>query len=463
MRETVNKSYLLTVLLIILAFNYLDRFALGVVLQDIKVDLDLTDTQLGLLTGIAFALFYSVMGIPIARWADRGNRVTIISLTTALWSVAVALCGSAASFFQLLLIRVGVAVGEAGCIPPAHSLIAEHFSRAERPRALAIYMLGAPLSMVTGYFLAGWLNELYGWRTLFFVLGLPGIALALIAAFTLPEPRRRQATRTSTTTIPSPSVSKSEAIAAQPLAFGVVCRTLWTNATFRHLLFSFAVLQFFANGIAQWQPSFFIRSYGLSTGELGTWMAVTYGVCGILGTYLGGAVASRHAAHDERLQLRVMAAACCGFGIVLTLVYLSPSHYIAFGLIGLAAIGGGAINGPLFATIQTVVPPEMRAVSIAVIYFFANLIGMGLGPLAAGALSDALQPWAGDESLRYSLLALCPGYAWVAWHLWQGSQSVSHDLDGLYPNAGDVAHDDGAGVDAGPVTQARATGRFLKE
>ena len=162
MRATVYRNYLLTVLLVILAFNYVDRVALGLLLQDIKVDLDLSDTQLGFLSGIAFALFYSVMGIPIARWADRGNRVMIITVTTALWSVAVALCGLAGSFLQLLLIRIGVAVGEAGCIPPAHSLIADYFTRAERPRAVARYMLGGPLSFVIGYFLAGWLNQLCG-------------------------------------------------------------------------------------------------------------------------------------------------------------------------------------------------------------------------------------------------------------------------------------------------------------
>src|SRR5512145_1715882 len=136
------RNYLLGVLALVLASNCMDRIALGLVLQDIKIDLALSDTQLGLLTGIAFALFYSVMGIPIARWADRGNRVTIITITTALWSAAVALCAMAGNFLQLLLIRIGVAVGEAGCIPPAHSLIAEYFTRAERPRAVAIYMLG---------------------------------------------------------------------------------------------------------------------------------------------------------------------------------------------------------------------------------------------------------------------------------------------------------------------------------
>src|SRR5882672_8968801 len=163
MKESVYKNYLLTVLLAVYAFNAVDRLALGLVLQNIKSDLALSDTQLGFLTGIAFALFYSVMGIPIARWADRGDRVTIISITTTLWSVAVILCGVAGTFLQLLLIRIGVAVGEAGCIPAANSLIPDYFTRSERPRAVGIYMLAGAISVLVGYMLGGWLNQIYGW------------------------------------------------------------------------------------------------------------------------------------------------------------------------------------------------------------------------------------------------------------------------------------------------------------
>src|SRR5262249_49919632 len=152
-------NYLVTLLMVIFAFNFLDRLALGIALQDIKFELHLSDTQLGFLSGIAFASFYALMGIPIARWADRGNRVTIIGLTTALWSAAVALCGVAMSFAQLLLIRVGVAVGEAGCQPSALSLISDYFNRAERPRAIGVYTMGAPLSFMVGFFAAGWLNQ----------------------------------------------------------------------------------------------------------------------------------------------------------------------------------------------------------------------------------------------------------------------------------------------------------------
>jgi MFS family permease len=441
-RATVYKHYLLTVLAVILASNFVDRVALGLLLQDIKVDLDLSDTQLGLLTGIAFALFYSVMGIPIAHRADRGNRVTIITITTAVWSAAVALCGIAGNFLQLLLIRVGVAVGEAGCIPPAHSLIADCFTRAERPRAVARYMLGYPVSYVIGYLLAGWLNELYGWRVTFMLLGLPGLALAALAWCTLREPRSGGTTEEAARRLAATSLSLQPEDAAPSSVHPTlkeVCVTLWGNTTFRHLLLCWSVASLFNYGIWQWKPAFFIRSYGLDTGEVGTWFAVIYGVGGLLGTYLGGELASRHAAHNERLQLKAMAIAYCSFGVISAGIYLSPNHYLALGFMALATVGVTTTTGPLFATIQTLVPARMRAMSIAVIYLFANLIGMGLGPLAAGALSDAFRPWAGEESLRYALLALCPGYLWAGWHLWWGSRSVSRDLK-IVQARDDVVH-----------------------
>jgi len=415
-KEGAKRRYLLLVLLIIYAFSEMDRLALGLVLQNIKADLGLSDTQLGTLSGIAFALFYSVVGIPIARWADRGNRVTIISVTVALWSIMVALCGFAASFAQLLLIRVGVAVGESGCVPPAHSLIADYFTRAERPRAVAIYLLGGSLSVVIGYFFAGWLNEFYGWRTMFITLGLPGLGLSALAWFTLKEPRRdRHSIQITPPSQPSPSLK-------------VVCTTFWSNRTFVHLLLAYSVASFFANGIANWQPTFFVRSYGLKTGELGTWFTLIYGLGGMVGIYLGGQWASRRAALNERLQLRAMALMYGFFGCISTLIYLSSNLYLAFGLLGFAFVGGAAIVGPMFAMIQTLVPVHMRATAVALIFLFANLIGMGLGPLVSGALSDALRPWAGEQSLRYALLLLSPGYLWAGWHLWRGSSTVTRDL-----------------------------------
>lgn len=416
------KSYLLTILLVTLAFNYVDRLALGLLLQDIKVDLLLSDTQLGLLSGIAFALFYSVMGIPIARWADKGNRVAIISITTAVWSVAVAFSGMAGSFMQLLSIRIAVAVGEAGCIPPAQSLIADHFTRAERARATARYMMGNPLSLLIGYFLAGWLNELYGWRTTFVILGLPGVALAALTWLTLKEPRNQQPTSLKTEV-------EVSSVPAQP-TLAEVCRILWANATFRHLLLAFSVMYFFGYGIGKWQPAFFSRSFGLQSGELGTWFAGC-GLVGVLGMYLGGELASRYAAKKEELQIKATMVIVVASAAIQACIYLSPSAPVAFGFLALSFVVFNMTAGPLFAMVQSLVPGSMRATAVALVYLFINLIGLGLGPLVAGILSDALHASLGEESLRYALVALCPGYLWAGWHLWRASRTVRRDLASL--------------------------------
>lgn len=428
MKGATGRNYLLGVLLVIYAFNNVDRMALALLLQSIKGDLHLSDTQLGALTGIAFALFYSIMGLPIARLVDFGNRISIISITTALWSVAVMFCGSAGTFLQLLLIRVGVAVGESGCVPAAYSLISDYFSRAERPRAIATYLQGGTLSILIGYCAAGWLNQLYGWRTTFVALGAPGVGLAFLAAISLREPRRsvtkdslNAAGATESGDVPGPTEGRP--------SVKVVCATLYRNRSFRRLLLFYSIASFFNVGIVHWQQAFFVRSFGLSTGELGTWMAVVSGVGVMLGIYLGGHWASRYAANMEDVQLKVLTVTYCGVGALSAAIYLVPDKYAAFALVGLWNLAGTTASGPLFATIQSLVPERMRATSVAIMYFCANLIGMGFGPLAVGILSDALHPWVGQESLRYSLLAVCPGYLWGAWYLWTASGTVIADIE----------------------------------
>lgn len=414
--NVTNRNLLLTILTAIVVFNYVDRLALGLLLQDIKVDLSLSDTQLGFLTGISFALFYAVMGIPIGRWADSGNRVTIITLTTAIWSVGVALCGAAVNFMQLMLVRVGVAVGEAGCHPPALSLIADYFGRAEQPRIVSRYLLGWPIALVVGNFAAGWINELYGWRTTFVVLGLPGLALAALAGLALKEPRR-----TVLPTAAQPAATSPEDLPA----LKYVITSLWRNPAYRHMLFCQSLVAFFTYGIMQWQPAFFVRSYGLQTGELGVWLAAVYGTGGFLGTYIGGELAFKHAANNERLQLRAIAVLLSMSTVLLGAVYLVSNYYLAFALLGINALVGASTNGPTFATTQTLVPARMRAMSVALVLFFSNLIGLGFGPLGVGMLSDAFQSLFGQESLRYALVLFCPGYLWCAWHAWRASSTAS--------------------------------------
>jgi predicted MFS family arabinose efflux permease len=417
-RESAYKNCLLAVLMAILAFNLMDGLTLGLLLQSIKLSLSLSDTQLGLLSGVAFAFFYSIMGIPLARWADRGNRVTIIALTTALWSVALLLCGIAANFTQLLSVRVLVAVGEAGCMPVASSLMGDYFTREERPRAMSRYMMAAPLSCVVGFFLAGWLNECYGWRATFALLGLPGLLLAVIAWFTLREPRL-VGTR-------PPDVDTRTSAAQPPLR--EIGKTLWRNATFRHLLLSYVVMTFCGNGTTQWLSTFFVRSYGIGTGELGTWFAVIYGTGGAIGVYCGGELAARYAANDERLQIKTMVWMFAALGVSTPLIFLPWHRYFAFAIIWINSICTAVTTGPLFAVIQTLVRERMRAQAVALLFLFSNLIGMGLGPLAVGGMSDLWHPRAGEQSLRYALLAMSPAFFWIAWHLWRASRTVTADI-----------------------------------
>jgi len=296
-------------------------------------------------------------------------------------------------------------------------------------------MLGSPLSIVFGFFVGGWLNEFYGWRASFMMLGLPGLAVAGWARFSLREPRRDKPTMDGATKIPPSTLSQPGGMASSipPRNIREVFATLWANITFRQLLFSVSVNSFFAYGIVQWLPAFFIRKYGLTTGELGTWLAAIQGLGGLVGFYLGGEWASRYAANNERLQLTAMATVTVSFGIVSAFIYLSPNLHMAFGLLVIATVGGLMINGPLFALIQTLVPQRMRATAVALIFLFANLIG-GLGPWVTGALSDALRPLVGEESLRYSLLVLCPGFLWSAWHFWRGSRTVTHDIETAQTN-----------------------------
>lgn len=445
MRKTAYRRYLLAVLLVVLALNLSDRLALGLALQNIKSELRLSDTQLGLLTGIAFTFFHAVMGVPIARWADRGNRVRIITLTLALCSVMVAITGKVANFVQLLGVRSAVAVGEAGCMPVANSLIADYFVRSERPRASGIYLTGGYLSVVIGYFLGGWFNQFYGWRVMFMLLGIPGLVLAVLVRGTLREPRldaakgggRNSEAKVGCTeagafrpgTPSSPQLLTDASGEAPNLR--EVFAVLWSNRTFRHLVCFLSIGSLFGTGIGQWQATYFIRSYGLSTGQLGTWFAVVSGLMGFVGVNLGGILATRYAPNDEAAQFRAMAIISSVLALVWSGIYFAHNYYVSFCFMGLGTLGFAMFSGPIFGAVQSLVPTRMRAMAAATLTLFSNLIGGGVGPLVAGAMSDALHGAFGAESLRWALLALCPGYIWAGWYLWRASKTVSGDIDAL--------------------------------
>lgn len=407
------RHYLLVLLTLVAVFNYLDRFVLSLVMESIKQDLQLSDSQLGLLTGFAFSLFYAVLGLPIARWADRGNRNTIVTITTALWSCMVALSALVGNFTQLLLVRVGVAVGEAGCQPPAQSWIADYFERAERPRALAIYTMCFPLAIIIGYLGGGWLAEHYGWRTTFIVIGLPGVLLALLVKFTLREPRLQQKSLVTANITPS---------------FKDVLATLWRQRTFPHIVMAFIIAYLFGAGIFMWLPTFFIRSHGMDTSEVGAWLAFASGACGVIGTYLGGVLTTRYAASQESLHMRATALSFVTASALYMVAYLTTNKYLALACIATLTFLAALTTGMIFSAIQSLVAERMRSVALALVFLFANLIGAGLGPLLAGVASDLMAPLFGQESLRYALVLLSPGYLWAAFHYWKASYTIEADI-----------------------------------
>jgi len=435
-----HRTYVLAVLFWLSVFNSTDNVALALVLQNIKLDLSLTDTELGVLTGIAFALFYSLVGLGVARWADRGDRVAIISATAVVWSVLVAACGTVTNFVQLFLLRVGIGIGEAGYFPASQSLIADYFDRDERPRATAILVTAAGVTYLIGYGVAGWLNELYGWRIMFAMLGMPGLAVAALAWLTLREPRfeSSHSNIVARFSFAARSLRKTTAAASASPRLKDVAITLWSNRTLRQLLFFITASSFVTAGISRWQPSFFVRSHGLASGELGTYFALACGIGGGVGPLLGGMWASHYAANNERLQLRVAGGVWCGMTILSGSMYLIPNYHIVFGLFGLQMVATTGIFGPFWAIVQTLVPQTMRATAVAVFMLVGNLLGTGLGPLVAGLLSDALRARFGEESLRYALLLLSSGFLWTAWHLWQASRYVSRDL--ALPHVGQGGH-----------------------
>ena len=417
------KNFLLAMLVLAGVVTTFERFVFSLALEPIKHELQLSDSQLGLMTGIAFAAFYAIAGIPIARWADRGNRVTITALAVGLSGAMVSLCGTVSSFSQLLLIRAGVAVGESGIMPTGQSLLPDYFDRAERPFATAIYFSFYSISMIVGYLLGGWLIESYGWRTTFMVMGLPGIAVAITFKLTINEPRL--------------SRSKSQCIQPPPLVESF--RVLWQQKTFRQLFLSFCVAYFFSMGVSQWLAVFLIRSHDMSSSEVGAWLALSFGIFGTIGTYLGGYYASRFAHRKEKLQMRALACVIICYGFASVLAYLSPNKYISLTFIGVSAIAGTFGNGPIFAALQSLVDENIRSVAIAITFMAANLIGFGLGPLVLGIVSDLLYPIFQQESLRYALVIFSPGTLWVALHYWKAGNTIEGDIKLVESKANSLA------------------------
>jgi predicted MFS family arabinose efflux permease len=412
----VYRSYALSLFLLVYIINFVDRQIFGILIEPIRLEIDLSDTQLGLLGGIAFAIFYTFAGIPIARWADVGVRKNIVALALVIWSVMTMFTSTAKGFGTLLIARVGVGIGEAGCSPPIHSLISDMYPEEERATALSTYALGIPIGAAIGTLLGGWIGEYFGWRMAFMVVGLPGIIVAIVVFFTVREPPRGHSEPDHV------QVQKDLVPLADTLRF------LWSLRAFRHLSFAGALHAFVGYGVGLFIPAFFMRVHGFGLAETSTYLFLI-GLTGIIGTYLGGYLGDRMGKKDKRWYMGIPGIATIISVPFAVLFYTTGDPMLAIVLAIPGAILGPMYLGPTFAMTQTLVPPAMRSTASAILLFVLNLIGLGLGPVFAGFLSDILRPGYGEESIRYSLLILAvAGNIWSALHYYLASRTLREDL-----------------------------------
>ncbi len=406
---------LMWTLLVIYVFNFLDRQIVNILAHEISRDLGLSDTQIGLMTGLAFAVFYTFLGIPIARYADRPrtNRARLITLSLGLWSLMSAACGLAQNFVQLLLARIGVGVGEAGCTPAAHSIITDAVPREKRASAIAFYGLGIPIGSLIGMAVGGALSDVIGWRKTFLVVSIPGLLFALTLPFLLRDPARH--------------VAAGQA-ATQQQPFFQALRQIMSSRAFVLVLLGASFTAFLSYGKGVWVTILFQRNFGLSAADTGFWLGITGGLSSMLGTWLGGYLADKHGAADRRHMLTGPA-----LGMALAAPILFAAYYVddwrwAVALLMLPGLLNYLYYGPCYALAQQLVAPGQRAVATSLVVFGQNLIGLGLGPLFFGMLSDAFKPLAGADSVRWVLY----GAAWLglvpAILLWRASKRLNSEL-----------------------------------
>jgi MFS family permease len=386
--------YALGVLTLVYSFNFIDRQLLAILQESIKSDLGLTDSHLGLLTGFAFAVFYVTAGIPIARLADRSNRRNIVALAVFIWSFMTSISGLAQNFVQLLIARIGVGVGEAGGSPPSHSIISDIFPVEKRATAMGLYSSGVSIGILFGFLLGGWLNEFFGWRVAFVVVGLPGIILAIIVRFTLSEPKRGQ------------SEARTASVTQPPLS--EVLAVLWNRPSFRYLSMGAALNAFVGYASANWTASFMIRSHGMSTGELGTWLALILGLGGAIGMISCGYLSDKLGKKDKRWYMWMpMFALLIGIPFAAA-AFTVDGKYMALMCLIIPGIIMNSYLGNVIAMTHGLVGLSMRATASAILFFILNIIGLGLGPWSVGILSDLLTPSLGASALGMALFYIVP-------------------------------------------------------
>lgn len=403
----------LVILTVVYTFNFIDRQILVILQEPIKNELGLSDAQLGILTGFSFALIYVCAGIPIAWLADRSNRRNIVAASLALWSAMTALSGLVSNYSQLILARLGVGLGEAGGSPPAHSIISDYFPPAQRGTALSFYSAGIYLGVLFGFAGGGYIAETFGWRTAFFIVGIPGVLFAAVVLLLVREPRRGR---------------WDTAKADRPVTIAETLSVLRRLRSFWWIALGCAMTSFVAYGNGNFFPSYLIRNHGFSVADVGFALGLVSGIAGAIGTFMGGFIADRLGHSDKRWYLWVPVA-----GNVLA---LGPMSYALLGsdtgLILLLLFPANILNslylGPSIAMVQSLVVPGMRAMASAILFFILNMIGLGLGPVMVGVLSDAFASPFGADNLRYAMITtLMLGMSGTVCFL-IGARSLTTDL-----------------------------------
>jgi MFS family permease len=388
----------LGVLVLAYTFNFIDRTIIYTIGQAVKEDLELSDTQLGLLGGLAFAVFYTVLGIPIARLADRYHRVNVIAVSVAVWSLFTAACGLAVSYVQLLLLRMGVGIGEAGLSPPAHSLVSDYYPPERRGAALSTYALGIPLGVMFGAVAGGWLTDNFSWRAAFIVVGLPGLLVALIIKLFVREPPRGWSEPVEATPVSQP-----------PPPLAIVVRHLWRHPGIAHLVAGCTLVSMAAYGTSTYAQAYFIREFGVSYTAVGFVFGLVGGSSCAIGTLLGGFLADRFGGRKPYWYALVP-----GLGVLIALplyvlVYTSTNWTLAASLLFLPGIFHFMYSGPTFALIQNSVPGRTRATSAALLLLAVNLIGLGIGPPLTGWLIDTFSELQFHAVSIADFFDSCPG------------------------------------------------------
>ncbi|MDH5345203.1 MAG: MFS transporter [Gammaproteobacteria bacterium] len=415
---TIGRSarrYALAMIATVYVFNFIDRQVLAILLPSIKAEFSVDDWVLGFLAGPAFALFYVTLGIPIAVLGDRWNRRNLIAISLAIWSAMTALSGAASSIVQLSLARIGVGVGEAGFSPPAHSMIADMYPPERRSLAMGVFTLGISLGIMIAYLGGGWMAQNIGWRQAFFVVGVPGLALAALFRATVAEPPR--------------GMSEGRADNNERFSVLEVARYLMARKSFVHMSLGAGLASFTAYAVLSFFPSFLERSHGMDLQQIGALVGIIIGVSTGIGFVGGGWIADHVGATSRRYSLWIMSAAMMLGWVFVFPLYLLTDPFVVLAVFFVPSLLNNLYLGTTFAQTQGLVGLRMRSVASALLLFVINVLGLGFGPLAAGWLSDLLAATAGNESLRYSLLIIgAVTGPWIAWHFYVAGRYIEGDL-----------------------------------